>query len=123
MYICIYIYIYVYTYIYIALRFPSITVPFKAVRSEMGVQGVPYPPNTLSGGTRGDRTPPTGKPPKKIKSIRGYRGSHTPLREVGWASVYWRALGPFARTFWGELGYATLQPTPEPSHKNFSERF
>jgi len=46
-----------------------------------------------------------------------------PLREVGWASVHWRALGPSARIFWGELGYATLLSTPEPSHKHFSERF
>ena len=45
------------------------------------------------------------------------------VREVGWASVCWRALGPSARIIWGDLGYATLQPTPEPSHKHFSERF
>ena len=44
-------------------------------------------------------------------------------REVGWASVYWCALGPPARTFWRGLGCATLQPTPEPSHKHFRERF
>ena len=37
--------------------------------------------------------------------------------------MYWSALGPSVRTLWGKLGYATLQPTPEPSHKHFSEKF
>ena len=29
-------------------------------------------------------------------------------REVDWVCIYWRALGPSARTFWGGLGCATL---------------
>jgi len=49
------------------------------------------------------------------------RSSAAPSSDA--SSVYWRALGPSARTFWGEFGCATLQPTPEPSHKHFSESF